>query len=131
MSIKKTLLFVSLFFGAWILATASLLDNSKQGQESKHVLILEHQTPNSSNAPRTLESIPFYAEQDGYCLFLGSQSNVGVVDISLVSTAGDDYETDFDTADGSIVIPISGLPGYYLLTITTGSGAEYIGEFEL
>ena len=74
---------------------------------------------------------PFYAELGNGNVLLGSTASYGVVDVCLTSTAGDYYTTVFDTADGSINIPISGLTGDYTLLITTASGVEYIGEFSI
>ena len=81
--------------------------------------------------PRTPANIPFFAELENGYVLLGSYSNCGIVDVSLTSTAGDNYSTMFDTSDGTIIIPISGLTGDYTLLITTLSGAEFIGEFSI
>jgi len=74
---------------------------------------------------------PFYAELESGYVLLGSFSSCGIVDVSLTSTAGDDYSTVFDTANGAIIIPISGYAGDYVLLITTPAGTEYIGEFSI
>ena len=81
--------------------------------------------------PRTPDSIPFYAELESGYVLLGSFSSCGIVDVSLTSTAGDDYSTVFDTANGTIIIPVSGITGDYTLLITTASGVDYIGEFSI
>jgi hypothetical protein len=82
-------------------------------------------------APHAPVYNPFFATLESGFVLLGSSSYFGVVDVSLTSTAGDDYSTVFDTADGTIVIPISGSQGDYTLLITTASGLEFIGEFVL
>ena len=82
-------------------------------------------------SPHMPALIPFYAELGDGNVLLGSYSNLDTVDVSLTSTAGDDYSTMFDTSDGTILIPISGLTGDYTLLITTLSGAEFIGEFSI
>lgn len=81
--------------------------------------------------PRSPETIPFFAELESGYVLLGSLSSCGIVDVSLTSTAGDDFSTVFDTANGAIVIPISGYTGDYVLIITTSAGTEYIGEFSI
>ena len=86
-------------------------------------------TPNGS--PHMPAFVPFYAELGNGNVLLGSYSNCGIVDVSLTSTAGDNYTTVFNTAVGTINIPISGLTGDYTLLITTASGVEYIGEFSI
>lgn len=85
----------------------------------------------SPGAPRVPAYNPFYAELESGYVLLGSLSSCGIVDVSLTSTAGDDYSTLFDTADGTIIIPVSGFTGDYTLLITTASGVEYIGEFSI
>lgn len=82
-------------------------------------------------SPRMPANNPFYAEEDNLSVLLGSYSNCGIVDVSLTSTAGDDYSTVFDTSAGTIIIPISGLTGDYTLLITTLAGVEFIGEFSI
>lgn len=94
-------------------------------------ILIRQIPPVSSNAPRLPIYNPFFAELVNGIVLLGSYSYYGVVDVTLTSTAGDDYSTVFDTADGTIVIPISGSPGEYTLLITTASGLEFIGEFVL
>ncbi len=74
---------------------------------------------------------PFFAEFANGNVLLGSYTYYGIVDVSLTSTAGDDYSTVFDTADGTIIIPVSGYAGDYTLLITTASGLEYVGEFSI
>ena len=86
-------------------------------------------TPNGS--PHMPAYVPFYAELETDYVLLGSYSNCGIVDVSLTSTAGDDYSTVFDTSDGTIYIPISGYTGDYVLLITTRAGVEYVGEFSI
>lgn len=82
-------------------------------------------------APQAPAYNPFYAELGSGNVLLGSYSNIGIVDVNITSTAGDDYSTVFDTSNGTIYIPISGLTGDYTLLITTLSGVEYIGEFSI
>ena len=82
-------------------------------------------------APHMPAFNPFYAELESGYVLLGSFTSCGIVDVSLTSTAGDDYSTVFDTANGAIVIPISGYTGDYVLIITTSAGTEYIGEFSI
>ena len=62
---------------------------------------------------------------------LSCVDDCGDVSVTLVSTAGDWYQTVFDTEDGSIIIPASGDSGHYTLTIVTSDGATYVGEFDL
>ena len=86
---------------------------------------------NPQGSPHMPVYVPFYAELENGYVLLGSYSNCGIVDVSLTSTAGDDYSTVFDTSDGTIIIPISGLTGDYTLLITTLAGVEFIGEFSI
>ncbi|MBR5736144.1 MAG: hypothetical protein IKX60_05085 [Bacteroidales bacterium] len=94
-------------------------------------IIISQKPINPQGVPRTPIIIPFYAELESGYVLLGSFSSCGIVDVSLTSTAGDDYSTVFDTANGSIIIPISGNTGDYVLLITTPAGTEYIGEFSI
>lgn len=84
-----------------------------------------------SNDNRSPEQIPFYAQIQGSYVILGCYSSIGNATITLTSTAGDDYETIFDTSFGVIFIPISGNSGFYRLDIVLPSGQSYYGEFIL
>lgn len=86
---------------------------------------------NGSNDNRSPEQIPFYAQIQGSYVILGCNSSIGNATVTLISTAGDDYETVFDTSFGVIFIPISGESGFYRLDITLPSGRSYYGEFGL
>lgn len=82
-------------------------------------------------APRTTVPNPFFATQETSFVLLGSYFECGIVTVTLVSTAGDYYTTDFDTEDGQIIIPISGDSGHYTLTLVTERGLVFEGTFEL
>lgn len=84
-----------------------------------------------SNETRSPEQVPFYAQIEDYYVTLGCTSSVGSASITLISTAGDDYQTVFDTSTGVIIIPISGASGQYRLDIVLFSGESYYGEFIL
>ncbi len=55
----------------------------------------------------------------------------GEVSVTLCSSAGDWFQTVFDTEDGTLIIPVSGDEGHYVLSITTPDGTYYIGEFTI
>ena len=95
------------------------------GQDDPEEIII------SQSSPRMPAYNPFFAEFANGNVLLGSYTYYGIVDVSLTSTAGDDYSTVFDTADRTIIIPVSGYAGDYTLLITTASGLEYVGEFSI
>ena len=84
-----------------------------------------------ANENRFPEQVPFYAQIEDYYVTLGCASSLGSAYITLISTAGDDYQTVFDTSTGVIIIPISGASGQYRLDIVLFSGESYYGEFIL
>ena len=55
----------------------------------------------------------------------------GNVYVTLISTAGDFFQTIFDTENGTLLIPVSGDDGYYEFSITTPDGINFIGEFTI
>ena len=85
----------------------------------------------SNNNPRTPANNPFTAVLYDTYVLLGCLGDYGDVSVELTSTAGDNYSTSFDTADGAILIPVSGNTGYYILSIITQSGQEFVGEFNI
>ena len=130
---KKTLLLSSL-----LIATVSLLKmascptlySEPLGQTTIPVVIEPApSTPNED--PRGPVFNPFTAYLYNNQVVLNCSTSYGDVDVTLVSTAGDNYSTVFDTADGFIIIPISGLTGEYTLLLTDSLGVHFTGEFEL
>lgn len=101
------------------------------GMNDGDVIDIERLSPDSNNPPRSQELIPFYAEHQNGIVYLSSSCSIGTVAVELYSTAGDDLYVYFDTSDGSIILPISGEPGYYLLRIIVSSDIHYVGRFEI
>ena len=92
--------------------------------------ILLYQKPEPVDNPRS--EAPFTAWLDGTDVELYSaDATYGTVGVYLFSTAGDLVSTCFDTATGSITIPISGLSGSYTIIITTSDGLVFEGQFVL
>lgn len=101
---------------------------SPQGGEP---VIIRQLPADPIGAPRTPVEIPFFAAlMNGYVI-LGSATPCGTVSVHITSTAGDDYSTNFNTSDGAILLPVSGNPGDYTLSITTPAGTHFIGEFSI
>lgn len=99
---------------------------------SEGVRIIIQQKPlDLPGGPRS--AVPFEAEYDDAPNYvnLTCTSPCGDVSVALTSTAGDWYQTVFDTSDGVIIIPVSGESGFYTLTITTSDNTVYVGEFNL
>lgn len=97
-----------------------------------HIPILYKPDSNElPDTPRIPSFNPFFAYEDGSSVTLGSVSPYGDVAVTLVSTAGDYYQTVFDTEDGQVIIPISGDAGHYSLTLVTERGLVFEGEFDL
>lgn len=83
-------------------------------------------------APRTPTYNPFWAQYSFNTVSLGSLDNYyGVVSVFLISTAGDYFSCAFDTNNGSVNIPISGLNGDYTLIVVISDRLSFQGEFEL
>ena len=100
--------------------------------ENLPVLIIQDKS-DDPDAPRTQSFNPFIAELlDGSnSVLLGSTDNVGTVAVQIISMAGDNYSTYFNTSVGTILLHISGNAGYYILTIITPDGTHYVGEFTI
>lgn len=79
--------------------------------------------------PRSPIYNPFSAFLEDDYVILNSSVSYGIIDVELVSTTGDFYQTVFDTEDGSILVPISGNSGCYTITLITTSGQVYEGQF--
>lgn len=103
-------------------------DAEQQGE----VLTIRQRPVNSPNTPRTSAYNPFYAELEDSCVYVSAIDDFyGMVDLVLTSTAGDYYNTIFDTGNGLICIPFSGDEGQYTITLETLCGLVFEGVFEL
>lgn len=125
---KILLLLCSLIIAASFTGLAS--ENNTLLNDGESITI--YQVPQKPiNAPRSV--VPFYAEYYDLMstVMLGCSDSQGDVTVTLVSTAGDWYQTVFDTEEGMILIPASGESGYYTLTIVTSDNTTYQGEFVL
>lgn len=114
-----------------LVGNVTLMSGQNSGSNDPEQIIIVQSSTIPPGSPRMPAYNPFYAELENGNVVLGSFSYYGTVEISLTSTAGDNYSTVFDTVDGTILIPISGNTGDYILLITTASGLEFIGEFSL
>lgn len=120
---------VSFLAGLLLFFTAS--SNAKWTSVQDDPIVIQWDVPEFEEGPRTTVFIPFYAEYLSGNISLYSSNSIGTVAVEISSTAGDYYCTYFDTSDGSILLPVSGDPGYYLLRITVTSNVHYMGRFEL
>ena len=115
-----------------VLATIGILSVSdgraKNLKDGVRIIIV--QTPiDLPGAPRS--TVPYEAEYNDVlnCVVLTCITPCGNVAVTLASTAGDWYQTVFDTLDGTILIPVSGDSGDYTLTLVASDGTTYVGEF--
>ena len=108
--------------------SASALMN---GNSDGNTITIHNVSHELQGGPRSV--VPFYAEYNDLMntVMLGCSDSLGDVTVRLESTAGDWYQTVFDTEDGMILIPASGDEGYYTLTIVTSDNTTYQGEFVL
>ena len=121
-----------LLLAIMVMAQSAPLKAATSMSSDNEVLIIIHQQPSTPDGePRGPVFNPFSAYQLNNQVTLESSVPFGLVSVCLSSTAGDYYTTVFDTEDGFIFIPISGLAGNYTLLLTTQSGTQYYGEFEI
>ena len=128
-TIQRFGLSIILLVASMVTGTSAIIKNASL-KESEPIVISPYPA-NPIGAPRAPEVIPFFAELLNGYVILGSTTPCGTVSVRITSTAGDDYSTNFDTSDGAILLPISGNPGDYTLSITTPAGTHFIGEFSI
>ncbi len=96
------------------------------------IIIVQRPTTPTGNAPRGDVYVPFYAELTNLGVLLSADADWGDATVTLYSLEGDYYQTTFDMADVSIMLPVNGNVGdSYTLTIAVENGLEYEGEFYL
>lgn len=120
--------FIKFFLTAPLAACLFFSMSAKTDGEVPIPIIISQPGETDNRSP---EQALFHAQLWDTYVILSCASSIGNVDVTLTSTAGDDYETVFNTAFGSILIPISGNAGSYRLDIVLTSGQSYYGEFVL
>ena len=123
----KAILVMATLFSSWRINGEAIISNGNDGP----IIVIERDPTEFLDEPRSPGSCPFFAEYQNGNVSLSSLDSIGTVVVEISSTAGDYYCTYFDTSDGSILLPISGDSGYYLLRITVASNVHYMGRFEL
>lgn len=120
------------FFIAAILAAVIVLP-LKGAEDSPIIPIMQMPGTPYPNLGRGQVQQLFLAEYNDLwnCVILTCTESCGDVTVTLTSTAGDWYQTVFDTSDGVAIIPASGDSGNYTLSIVTNDGTHYVGEFIL
>ncbi|MBO4633952.1 MAG: hypothetical protein J5669_01120 [Bacteroidales bacterium] len=94
-------------------------------------IVIQPRPSGLTGSPRSPLFNPFLARQDGNTVLLGSTRSCGKVEVTMTSTAGDDYCIDFYTENGTILLPISGEAGHYTMILVTEIGLAFEGEFNL
>ena len=131
MSKTKQLRRVAIGFATFLMVLTSTTNLLSMGVKDGEAIEVHPVNTEVSGIPRGPVFNPFTAYRLNNTVVLESDTSYGVVNITLVSTAGDYYTTVFDTEDGSILIPISGNSGDYSLLITDLSDAQFIGTFAI
>lgn len=128
---KSLLLLPILLIGSTLSGISGELINTSIAGDPP-ILILPD-TMDIPDGPRMPGNYLFIAEvmNNSGSILLEATYNIGIVYVEIVSTAGDDYSTYFNTAIGAIYLPLSGNSGNYTLTITTIDGIHYVGEFTI
>lgn len=118
----------------WLAMTMNLSSaiNVCEAEQLRGRTILITPRPPSPNAPRTPAYNPFYAELTDLGVLLLADIDWGDATVTLSSIEGDYYQTTFDMADMSILLPVNGDAGdSYTLTIFVENGLAFEGEFIL
>ncbi len=104
---------------------------SNQSPGTGNPIVIRPSEGEISGAPRGPVFNPFTALCWDDFIVVNCLVPYGDVMVTLLSSAGDNYTTVFDTSDESIIIPISGNAGNYTLTLVTQGGITFEGEFYL
>lgn len=129
---SKSYLFCAMVWFA-VSITFCTVFNVCNAEQMRGRIILIGQRPSNpvGNGPRGQSENPFWAELLDTGVLLIANSDWGEATVTLSSFEGDYYQTTFDMADGSILLPVNGTVGdSYILSIVIG-GLEFEGEFLL
>lgn len=125
---KKTLLILI----ALLMANVNFVW-SLETSESKDVKIRK-ESPKDPNEvrPRTPVVIPITCIYNDGTLHFTFLENLGEMEITVThSSMGIVSVSEYDSAYGSVVVPVASESGSYLIEIVTESGEYYYGEYTL
>jgi len=124
-----------LFLSSLAILVISIFSSPLEASLSKDdiIIVIAPRPAIPEEGPRTTVSVPFYAEYNDLldAVIIGSVVELEDVSVMVDSSAGDWYQTVFDTEDGPLLIPVSGDSGHYSLTLITSDNTVYVGEFDL
>lgn len=106
---------------------------SLETSESKDVKIRKESPKDSDEIrPRTPVVDPITCTYDDGTLYFIFMEDLGEMEITVThSSMGIVSVSEYDSAYGSVVVPVSSVSGSYLIEIVTESGECYYGEYTL
>lgn len=98
------------------------------------IIIIIKTPPPVPGQPRSLVQAPIECQYNPYMNGICTTFNqdLGELDVLVENLSTGEYlEGTVDSAEGYVVLPLSGTVGVYNISFVTASGVEYTGEFEL
>ena len=98
------------------------------------IIIIIKTPPPIPGQPRSLVQAPIECQYNPYMNGICTTFNqdLGELDVLVENLSTGEYlEGTVDSAEGYVVLPLSGTVGVYNISFVTASGVEYTGEFEL
>lgn len=129
---RKQIFILTLIVTGFMFSPISFAQDAPLTAKEGTQIIIRGKSVNPPERPRTPVYNPFYAELTQLGVMLVADSDWGEASVTLSSLEGDYYQTTFDMADGTILLPVNGNDGdSYTLTISIESGLDFEGEFVL
>ena len=98
------------------------------------IIIIIKTPPPVPGQPRSLVQAPIECQYNPYMNGICATFNqdLGELDVLVENLSTGEYlEGTVDSAEGYVVLPVSGTAGLYNIAFVTETGVEYTGEFEL
>ena len=106
--------------------------DSFKADESIPVRPITNQNHNQRPHSRALIPFELYYSADISSILLYFIADVGEVEISIHNLSSGEYnDYTVNSKVGSVVLPITGDSGYYVITFTLQNGKQFIGEFSI
>lgn len=105
---------------------------SKTWTDGDTTIVITPRPNGDPTGPRSTVNNPFrgYYSQ-GHVIISSEDGEYGIVDVLIMSSDFDIYETEFDTNDGLIYCPVGDQTGEYLIIITTESELVFTGDYQV
>lgn len=117
-----------------LLSSTSVYSGNVYAPNDEESIVIIPAEKSFEHRPHSKAFVPFEANYNAglASVLVRFIKDVGEVEISIQNLSSGEYnDCTINTRIGSIVLPVLGNSGYYMITFTLQNGKQFIGEFSI